>query len=159
MKGHLLLILGLIYAGLSVAQDPQFSQFYAAPAYLNPALAGTATEHRFVANYRNQWPSIPGAFISYNFAYDKNFSSLNSGLGFTMVHDKAGSGGLSFTKIAGQYAYEIKLDRQTFLRPAVELGYVWRYIDRNQLTFGDQLVRGPGFSTVDLIQDGRVKLF
>ena len=46
------------------AQDPQFSQFYANPVYLNPAFAGTARCPRVVLNYRNQWPGIPGNFVT-----------------------------------------------------------------------------------------------
>ena len=40
------------------AQDPQFTQFYANPLYLNPAFAGTARCPRLVMAYRNQWPSL-----------------------------------------------------------------------------------------------------
>ena len=45
----------------TLAQDPQFSQFYAAPLYLNPAFAGSAQEARVGINYRNQWPQIDDA--------------------------------------------------------------------------------------------------
>ena len=40
------------------AQDPQFTQFYANPLYLNPAFAGTARCPRICMNYRNQWPNL-----------------------------------------------------------------------------------------------------
>ena len=40
------------------AQDPQFSQFYAAPLYLNPGFAGTTPYIRAGANFRSQWPSL-----------------------------------------------------------------------------------------------------
>ena len=40
------------------AQDPQFSQYYAAPLYLNPAFTGSEMLPRIGANYRNQWPGI-----------------------------------------------------------------------------------------------------
>ena len=38
------------------AQDATFSQFYANPTYLNPALAGSGICPRVSLNYRNQWP-------------------------------------------------------------------------------------------------------
>jgi len=56
-----ILTLTLILAAISYsndlkAQDPHFSQFYAAPLYLNPALAGTsAGNYRVGVNYRDQW--------------------------------------------------------------------------------------------------------
>ena len=36
------------------AQDMQFSQFYAAPMYINPGYTGSTIEHRMVMNYRHQ---------------------------------------------------------------------------------------------------------
>ncbi|MEL7160766.1 MAG: type IX secretion system membrane protein PorP/SprF, partial [Bacteroidota bacterium] len=40
------------------AQDPMFSQFYAAPLRLNPALAGVSTAPRVALNYRTQHTSF-----------------------------------------------------------------------------------------------------
>lgn len=57
-------VLGIL--GQAMAQDPHFTQFYAAPTYLSPAFAGTTIQSRFVLQFRDQWPAIPGAFVSYN---------------------------------------------------------------------------------------------
>ncbi|MBD3636284.1 MAG: type IX secretion system membrane protein PorP/SprF, partial [Crocinitomicaceae bacterium] len=40
------------FQGLS--QDPEFTQFYANPIYLNPAMAGTHGCPRVCINHRNQ---------------------------------------------------------------------------------------------------------
>jgi hypothetical protein len=48
--------------GSVTAQDPQYSQFYAAPLYLNPAFAGATGQNRIGINYRNQWPAIDANF-------------------------------------------------------------------------------------------------
>ena len=63
------------------AQDPEFSQFYANPLYLNPAFAGTARCPRVSLNYRNQWPGISGTFITTSATYDQQVESLYGGLG------------------------------------------------------------------------------
>ncbi|MBK7667254.1 MAG: type IX secretion system membrane protein PorP/SprF [Sphingobacteriaceae bacterium] len=77
-----LYIITFLFALLNVsAQDPQFTQFYAAPQYLNPAFTGLTTEHRFVANYRNQWPGIRKTYQTVMAAYDYNLSNVSSGLG------------------------------------------------------------------------------
>ena len=47
------------------AQDPNFSQFFASPLTLNPALTGKFDGvFRVAGNYRNQWPSINNAFVT-----------------------------------------------------------------------------------------------
>jgi hypothetical protein len=135
--------------GVACAQDAQFTQFYSAPTYLSPAFAGTAAQSRMALQYRDQWPSIPGAFVTYNVAFDHYLNELNSGIGLIATHDKAGSGAMSYTSITGQYAYEIELKRKVFLRPALQFGYVNHAVDYTRLVFGDQLVRGGDIGTYE----------
>lgn len=147
MKKSLTIFIFILIGFGSYSQDPQFSQFYAIPLYLNPAFAGNTTQSRVSYNHRIQWPSIPGAFKSYAFSYDHNLSSVNSGIGLMFMRDKAGSGGLRFTNIGGMYSYTIRLDRRHAIRPGVRLSYTMRDIDFSKLEFGDQLIRGGGVST------------
>lgn len=133
----------------SHGQDAQFTQFYAAPTYLSPAFAGTGVQSRLAMQYRDQWPSIPGAFVTYNMAYDQYLSELNSGIGLIATHDKAGSGAMQYTSITAQYAYEIELKRKVFLRPALQFGYVNHSVDYSSLLFGDQLARGGDVGTYE----------
>ncbi len=130
-------------------QDPHFTQFYAAPTYLSPAFAGTTAGTRFAMQYRDQWPSIPGAFISANVAADHYLSELNSGIGLLLTHDRAGSGALRYTNIAVQYAYELRLKHKVFLRPALQFAYVDHAVDYSRLVFGDQLARGGDIGTYE----------
>ena len=49
------------------AQDPAFSQFFASPLTLNPALTGKFNGTlRVAGNYRNQWPQINNALYHFN---------------------------------------------------------------------------------------------
>ena len=55
MKRSITLALILILSGAAIkvyAQDPEFSQFYANPLYLNPAMAGRFTEIFKTLGYR-----------------------------------------------------------------------------------------------------------
>jgi len=122
------------------AQDQQFTQFYASPTFLNPAFSGHTAQSRLSLNYRNQWPSIPGAFVSYNFSYEHFVRELKSGFAIMGSRDQAGSGALSDNQVSLLYAYEIKLDRDLYLRPGVQFGQVFRNVNYNRLVFGDQLV-------------------
>lgn len=120
-------------------QDLHFSQFYAAQLYLNPAFSGTGSGSRLMANYRHQWAGIPGAFVSYAFSFDHNFSRLNSGLALYFNQDKAGSGGLRTTISGLQYAFHVKLSRKVSARFGADITYRVRDIDFNNLIFNDQL--------------------
>jgi type IX secretion system PorP/SprF family membrane protein len=54
------------------AQDPHFSQFFASPLTLNPAFTGKFDgEWRLAVNHRDQWPSIPKAYVTSSASFDK----------------------------------------------------------------------------------------
>ncbi len=133
------------------AQDAHFTQFYAAPTHLNPAFVGTTVQSRFGLNYRNQWPALPKAFITYNAHYDQYIPEINSGIGFLVTHDKAGQGALTNTSLALQYAYELRLNRNFSIRPAAQLGYVRKALHQDRLVFGDQLIRDGAANSFEVL--------
>lgn len=120
------------------AQDPQFSQYYAAPLYLNPGLVGINQKGRAGVNYRNQWPSIDANFQTYSFYADYYFDEQYSGVGIIVNSDQEGIAGLKSTNVGLQYAYQVQLNYQWTFRPGVEASYYWRSLDFSRLTFGDQ---------------------
>ena len=128
------------------AQDAQFTQFYAAPMYLNPAFTGVTYEHRFVANYRNQWPGIKKAYQTYMASYDYNMADLNSGFGITVMQDKAGTAGLTHSQFGLNYAYHFKVTKFAEMRFGANLNYNMKRIDFTKLKFNDQLTTGSGVS-------------
>ncbi len=121
-----------------MAQDPQFSQYYAAPLYLNPALTGINQMGRAGFNYRNQWPSINTGFETSSFFVDYNFEDYNSSVGLLFNSDQEGFAGLSSTSISLMYSYQVFLNYKWAFRPAAQVSYYWRSVDFTQLTFGDQ---------------------
>ncbi|MEM6524958.1 MAG: type IX secretion system membrane protein PorP/SprF [Bacteroidota bacterium] len=139
MKKILVIFMFLLLTYDVSSQDPHFSQYYAAPMYLNPAFAGTGPDHRFVANYRNQWPNITNGFVTYAFSYDYHMSDLKSGIGLMLVADKAGSAGLRSTTANFVYSYKVQLANKWIITPGLYFGYGQRDIDFNRLVFGDQL--------------------
>jgi type IX secretion system PorP/SprF family membrane protein len=131
-----------ILTSFAQAQEPQYSQFYVAPMYLNPAFAGNTEGIRGALIYRNQWPSIPGTFQSFSASVDVNAEDINSGIGAFVHRDVAGSGGLSFTSVGMAYSYTIRFNRFLAFRPALGMAYAQRGIDPSKLKFGDQLISG-----------------
>ena len=132
----ILLVLGSLKG---LAQDPEFSQYYSAPLYLNPAFSGTANDHRFIANHRNQWPNITNGYVTYAFSYDYNLANLNSGIGLMIVADKAGTAGLKSTEVNFQYSYHVQLADKWVFSSGLNFGVASRNIDFNKLIFNDQL--------------------
>lgn len=132
----------------SFGQDPQFSQFYANPLYLSPSFAGSTDGTRAVLNFRDQWPAIPGAFITYSASIDHYFPRYNSGVGLQILKDQAGSGQLGLTTAALNYSYKVKFNRRWTIVPALMLNYNIRSIDFDKLQFNDQMnIDGDNSST------------
>lgn len=147
MKKLYLIILFWIGAfGTLLAQDPQFSQFYAAPLYLNPGFTGTADMHRANLVYRNQWPGLPKAYTTTALSYDYNMRKLKSGFGGMILQDKAGTGGYTRTGVSTFYSYKIQLKKSWVISPAIQFGYVHSGLNWNKLTLGDQI----GFNDVTI---------
>ncbi len=134
------IILGFVFnlKNNLLAQDPQFSQYYAAPLYLNPALTGLNQMGRAGLNYRNQWPNINAGFESTSLYVDYNFEDYSSSVGLLFNTDQEGFAGLNSTSISLMYAYQLYLNYKWAFRPAVQVSYYWRNVDFSQLTFGDQ---------------------
>ena len=142
MRIRLFIFILIALGSLSAqAQDPQFSQFYQNRLYINPAFAGNTAQSRITANYRKQWLNLPGHYNTYAISYDHNIEDLNSGLGLSVFHDRAGTGILNFTNITGHYAYKLQLSRKTFFTAGVGVGYIIPDIDYSRFRFSDQIER------------------
>jgi type IX secretion system PorP/SprF family membrane protein len=128
----------LLVAGAVTAQDPQYSQFYAAPMYLNPAFAGSTGQKRIGMNYRNQWPAIDANFNTVSAFYDNYIEDQNSGIGVLLTRDKEGILGLQSMSLAFQYSYDLKIVEGLSFRPGVQVAIYNRSINFDRLTFGDQ---------------------
>ena len=124
-------------------QDAQLTQFYAAAPHLNPAFAGGTLENRVAFHYRNQWPGLPGRFVSYGASYDVFIPKINSGIGVIFSSDEAGSGALGSSSFAFQYSYEVPINDHLSFRPGLQLGWSSRgLLNWQDLVFGDQINRG-----------------
>jgi type IX secretion system PorP/SprF family membrane protein len=145
MKKLVLLVMLAMITGFSYAQDPEFSQFFASPLYLNPAFAGSVRCPRIVLNYRDQWPNMPGTFVTYAVSYDQYVSSFNGGLGLLVWKDDAGSGTMKTTNISGIYAYQLNVNREFTINAGFQASYMQKSLDWSKLTFGDQIDPRYGF--------------
>lgn len=127
------------------SQDPHFSQFYANPLYLNPAFTGSNNCPRLTLNYRNQWPSISGAYVTYNASYDQYFDAISGGLGLLATSDRSGEGALNSSHYSLMYAYRLKVSRTFNINAGIQASYFQKSVDWTKLTFGDQIDPKWGF--------------
>lgn len=121
------------------AQDAQFTQFYAAPMYLNPAFTGLTYEHRFTLNARDQWPGVNTAYKTIMATYDYNLSDVNSGIGIFFMQDQAGTSRLTTQQRGVNYAYRLKVNKYSEFRMGASVNITSRRFDYNRLIFNDQL--------------------
>jgi type IX secretion system PorP/SprF family membrane protein len=123
----------------SFGQDPTFSQFYANPLYLAPSFVGATDEYRFSLNVRDQWPQVPGTFMTYSVGFDKAMPNFNSGIGILATYDVAGSGDLSTTNIGLLYSYDFNINKIWHIRPGVNFKFYYLGLNIGKLLFNSQL--------------------
>jgi type IX secretion system PorP/SprF family membrane protein len=131
---------------ISFAQDPQFSQFYSNPVYLNPAFTGLTFQHRIIGNYRNQWLGISKAFSTYAIGYDYNAVEKNMGVGLQVINDAAGTTGLKNTSLASSLCWHGDITRFTEFRGGASISYNMLRMNSDRLIFNDQLYYGTSSS-------------
>ncbi len=156
---HALTAMLLFVCVAAQAQDIHFSQYYASPLTLNPAMtAGFRGKYRFVANYRNQWFSFlkSSSYVTYSGSFDmkllkKKLRYDQFGIGVMLFNDKAGDGALAnLTAMVGA-AYHKVLDESSrySLALGVLAGITQRRIDFTKLLFEEQFDANNGFIPTD----------
>ena len=128
------------------SQDPVFSQYYSTPLELNPALAGRTDRGALSMIYRNQWPSIQQAYVTYGVSYDQQFPVINSGLGFSILADNAGDGLYKTINVNAAYSYLAQLKNDIGLRIGLSAGAIQARVDWPNIVFPDQV--NPEFGVV-----------
>ncbi|MBS1974662.1 MAG: PorP/SprF family type IX secretion system membrane protein, partial [Bacteroidetes bacterium] len=137
------------------AQDPAFSQFFASPLTLNPALTGKFNGLlRVAGNYRNQWPEINNAFITSTISADmpilgKKLPDNNMlGVGLMAMTDRTANGALNSNYIALSTSYHLPLDPDGYnsLGIGFQGTYTSKILDGTKLHFEDQLDNQGGWT-------------
>ncbi len=141
-----------------VAQDQHFTQFYAAPLTLNPALTGTFEgKYRFAAIYRDQWRSVlENPYITFGGAVDLRFERASRrkksydaiGAGVQFFNDRVPSVDFTTNQIMLSGAYHKALDKgkSQFLTVGVQFGIMQRNINYEKLSFNDQFNGTDGYT-------------
>ncbi len=132
------------------AQDPRFSQYYASPWNLNPAMTGLFNgSWRATANYRDQWGSIisPVPFRTYSAAYEYRvpvgIQNDYASFGVGAMHDEAGTARFVQNKfhLGGAFLKQLSGGRNQadhYLSAGAQVGYGQNSIDWGKVWFSRQ---------------------
>jgi type IX secretion system PorP/SprF family membrane protein len=152
-----LFLASVLMAFCGLAQDLHFSQFFEAPLYRNPALAGiVAADVRVQTVYRSQWNSIANAYktTSLNAEYKLPVSGDDFlTIGAQVFHDKAGTTNLTTTQFlpAVNYHKSLSTERNVYLSLGFMGGFVQRSVDRSKMTT-NSTYEGQGDGETSMLQ-------
>ncbi|MCR9173790.1 MAG: PorP/SprF family type IX secretion system membrane protein [bacterium] len=144
-KAYLIMSAFCLTGFVSYGQDPQFTQFYANPIYLNPAFAGSHGCPRFAVNYRNEWPSLTGNYVTYSMSYDQYFKNISGGFGVIAMHDQQGQGTIFTSMLGAVYSYHLNVSRKFKMMFGARAAMFNKFLDWDKLTFGDMIDPRRGF--------------
>ncbi len=158
-------LLIFVFALSAHAQDPHFSQFFASPLTLNPAFTGKFDgEWRLAVNHRDQWPSIPKAYVTSSASFDKSIlrNKLPSGdvfgIGVSALTDASANSQLKLNYGSVSLSYHKALDEDGY--NTIGAGFQGTYssllLDTKSLTFESMLAQN-GFTNEagrEVLQNG-----
>jgi type IX secretion system PorP/SprF family membrane protein len=147
MRQLLLYILTILAIGSTKAQDIHFSQFFAAPYQLNPALTGDFNGNfRFIGNHRTQWRAVTKPYQTFAIAAEAKdiFNAIGVHSGLAIYNDKAGDSRFGTFQCNFTAAYDLFLsgDGRNRLTVGVQPGFNQRSFDPGSLTFDNQFIGG-----------------
>ncbi len=130
------------------AQDPHFSQFFASPLTLNPALTGKFDGTlRVAGNYRNQWPAFNNVYTTSTLSVDfsvarKKLPDFDTwGVGLMALTDKSAGGVLVNNYLGLSTSYHKALDENGYhqVGAGFQATYGEKRLDVTKVYFEDQL--------------------
>lgn len=141
IKGAILTacILGIvspIYAQI----DPHFSQYYANPLWLNPALTGVVDgSYRVNANFKQQWGGIANSFLTGGVSFDLA-PTKNLAVGAMIFNQNAGELNFNYLSALASASYRVQIgaDRLSMLNFGIQAGVINRTFDASKARFGSQ---------------------
>jgi type IX secretion system PorP/SprF family membrane protein len=164
MKFRFYAIIALLSATVALnAQDLHFSQFYAMPLTLNPALTGNFNGlYRISLIYRNQFPTLtsdgktvystPGGSVDFSLLREKlKHSAL--GVGLVFVNDQQDGKTITSNEIMASVAYNMLFGRKSEFQLGAGLqgGVMLTKLDPTQLMFNDGFYTMQGATGPDIL--------
>lgn len=129
----------------AISQDALFTQFFANPINLNPALTGHTYSDdggRATLNYRNQWQ---GKYNTTSASWDQEFKKLHGGIGVNMMQDFIKVGLLTSSTFGLSYSFKHKINEDFRLSYGIQTEIVQRSLHWNQAYFQNSIDPTTGY--------------
>jgi len=141
------ILLSCVLGRVNAQVDPHFSQFYAYPMWLNPALTGVFNgDTRVNLNFKDQWAGISDGYITSGLSGDFKTTDKVS-LGFNIIDQSAGSAGYNYLGAYGSFGYKIPVSSSAtkMLSFGLQVGIINRGFDPTRLQLDDQYNPAVGY--------------
>ncbi len=156
-KFALVVFILTLWMSSSTAQDQHFTQFYASPLTLNPALTGAFNgRYRVSTIYRDQWRgALESPYVTFSGAVDVRFDlDFNNrykdvfAIGLAFFNDKVSNIDFVTNQIAISGAYHKALDynKKQYLTLGIQGALAQRNINYENLSFNDQFNGISGYT-------------
>jgi type IX secretion system PorP/SprF family membrane protein len=126
----LIMVIGL--HNLAFGQDPVFSQFYANAIYYNPASSGITGLQRFFLNYRNQYPALGSAFVTYGASYDQPVQKMQGGIGIGFLSDNIANGAITNSSADFDYSHRFKASRNLTIQAGLRASFLFHSLNTSK---------------------------
>lgn len=127
--------------------DPHFSQYYANPLWLNPALTGVVDgDYRVSLNAKQQWGSLSNAYTTVGASFDKA-PIKNLAFGGMILNQNAGDISYNYLNALASAAYRIRFGRSglDMINFGIQAGILNKSFDPSKITLGTQFNPGSGY--------------
>jgi type IX secretion system PorP/SprF family membrane protein len=156
MQRILTLTFFLLFPLILRAQDPHFTQFYASPLTLNPAMTGAFSgKYRVGTILRDQWRGVLDEplrtfALHGDFRFTPKRQSIHKdavGVGILFLNDRVSTFNFNTTQIAFSTAYHKSLntDNTQYLSAGIQAGLTQRNVNYNALDFSDEFDGQTGY--------------
>jgi type IX secretion system PorP/SprF family membrane protein len=132
---------------VSAQIDPHFSQYYANPLWLNPALTGVIDgDYRVSLNAKQQWGSVSNGYLTGGASFDvapvKNLS-----FGGMILNQNAGDISYNYLNALASAAYRIRFGNSgmNMINFGIQAGILNKSFDPSKITLGSQFNPVTGY--------------
>ncbi len=127
--------------------DPHFSQYYAHPLWLNPALTGvTDGDYRVSINAKQQWGGVSNSFLTGGASFDMA-PVKNLAFGAMVLNQNAGDISYNHLSVLASAAYRIHFGEtgQNMINFGLQAGILNKSFDASKITLGNQFNPVTGY--------------